>query len=99
MEIYNGPGHLVWEYRSFVPSMKHYTIRVNKLLEMNGQVSEQEKIRPMIPIEKYRPLKKESIFDVKKSKETKKVSGRTLVEGYLNKNNQKNFQISHRNIL
>ena len=30
MEIYNGPGHLVWEYRSFVPSMNHYTIRVNK---------------------------------------------------------------------
>lgn len=91
IEIYNGPGHLVWEYRSFVPSMNHYTIRVNKLLEMNGQVPEQEKIRPMIPIEKYSPLKKESILDVKKPEESKKASGRTLVEGYLNKNNQKNL--------
>ena len=29
-EIYNGPGELAWQYRSYVPSMNFYTIRIKK---------------------------------------------------------------------
>ena len=83
-EIYNGPGALVWRYRSYVPSMNHYTIRVNKLLEINATVEETERILPLCPIEKYNRNAAE-ITQKKRSKE-----GKTLVEGYINKNNQEN---------
>lgn len=52
-EIYNGPGELAWRYRSYVPSMNHYTIRVNKLLELDATVLDSERIQAVVPIEKY----------------------------------------------
>lgn len=53
-EIYNGPGALPWEYRSFVPSMNFYTIRINKLLELDATVPDEDRIPAIIPIEKYK---------------------------------------------
>ena len=83
-EIYNGPGKLVWEYRSYVPSMNHYTIRVNKLLELDTVVPSEERILPLCEIEKY--YKKST--DIKSK--TRSEKGKTLKVGYVNKNNQEN---------
>ena len=83
-EIYNGPGVLVWKYRSYVPSMNHYTIRVNKLLELNETIAEKERIMPLYPIEKY--IKKTKV----NKQEKRKKEGKTLVVGYVNRNNQEN---------
>lgn len=87
-EIYNGPGSLVWPYRSYVPSMNHYTIRVNKLLEINAAVAESERILPLCPIEKYN---KNITVNTKNERKIKPSKVRkTLVVGYVNRNNQEN---------
>lgn len=52
-EIYNGPGALAWQYRSYVPSMNFYTIRINKLLELDAAISDKERITPVVPMKKY----------------------------------------------
>lgn len=52
-EIYNGPGALAWQYRSYVPSMNFYTIRINKLLELDAMIPDEERIKPIVPIKKY----------------------------------------------
>ena len=89
-EIYNGPGALAWEHRSHVPSMNFYTIRINKLIELDATVSDEERIKAVIPIKKY---SKKSMaaraLDTSKHQCKRKV-GKTLVEGYINKNNQEN---------
>lgn len=84
-EIYNGPGEPVWQYRKYVPSMNHYTIRVNKLLELDAQVNECDRIPSLIPVEKY--VRTQTA--VNKVTGTKK-TGKTLQIGYVNKNNQEN---------
>lgn len=53
-EIYNGPGAYAWEYKSYVPSMNFYTLRVNKLLELDAKIPDEERIMPLIAIEKLR---------------------------------------------
>ncbi len=83
-EIYNGPGALVWQYRSYVPSMNHYTIRVNKLLEVNATVKEVDRITSLYTIEKY----KKNTTVIKQKERSKE--GKTLVVGYVNRNNQEN---------
>ena len=85
-EIYNGPGALAWEYRSYVPSMNHYTVRVNKLLELDKMVLDEERIKTLVHIEKYSNTTNEK---VSVSSGKKKV-GKTLIEGYVNRNNQVN---------
>ena len=52
-EIYNGPGALAWQYRSFVPSMNFYTIRVNKLLELDTTLRDEERIMPVAQVPKF----------------------------------------------
>lgn len=89
-EIYNGPGALAWEFRSYVPSMNHYTIRVNKLLELDAQVSDEERIRSVVPIEKYKKVVAETKLTTSPNQQTKK-RGKTLVTGYINRNNQENM--------
>ena len=89
-EIYNGPGELVWQYRSYVPSMNHYTIRINKLLELDTTVPDLERIMPRSSIEKF--YKSRGLNEMVKSSPPK-VKGenrKTLVTGYINKNNQEN---------
>lgn len=90
-EIYNGLGALAWQYRSYVPSMNFYTIRINKLLELDKIISDEERITPVIPIKKYIKNitgKKETISEDVKAK--KKV-GKTLVKDCINRNNQENY--------
>lgn len=95
-EIYNGPGALAWQYRSYVPSMNFYTIRVNKLLELDATVTEENRIKPIVSMEKYNKnaletkTTKEKIIKVKMNSSSRKV-GKTLVKGYINRNNQENY--------
>lgn len=84
-EIYNGPGALPWEYRSFVSSMNFYTIRINKLLELDAAVPEDERIPAIVPVEKY----VKELVKVNPCPKGKR--GKTLVEGYINRNNQENL--------
>jgi hypothetical protein len=85
-EIYNGPGSLIWEYRSYVPSENHYTVRVNKLLELDKLVLDEERIKPIVHIEKY----SNEVTKQPPVSTGKKKTGKTLVEGYVNRNNQVN---------
>lgn len=90
-EIYNGPGALAWQYRSFVPSMNFYTIRVNKLLELDTTLRDEERIMPVAQVPKFDKgiiAKKKEIIEKVQSK---RKTGRTLVEGYINRNNQENY--------
>lgn len=88
-EIYNGPGKLVWEHANYVPSMGQYTLRVNKLLELDKNVPDKERILPIIEINKY--SKQVTCEDkIVKQKSTKRQNGKTLVVGLVNRNNQMN---------
>ena len=89
-EIYNGPGSLAWQYRSYVPSMNFYTIRVNKLLKLNAIVPDAERIQPIIPMKKYSKCITASMKATKKRGQAKRKVGKSLVVGYINRNNQEN---------
>jgi len=91
-EIYNGPGAWAWEFRSYVPSMNHYTIRVNKLLELDAKIPEENRIQPIYPIEKYRKgiINISSIAAKQQGANQTGKKRKTLVVGYVNKNNQEN---------
>ncbi len=88
-EIYNGPGDIAWQYRSYVPSMNHYTISVNKLLELDSAIADEDRITAIVHIEKFIkdiPMVSE---DIKPKKTSNR--GKTLVTGYVNKNQQENM--------
>lgn len=87
-EIYNGPGAMVWEYRSFVPSINCYTISVNKLLELDCNIQEKDRIPPIVPIDKY--FKNRTVIRGEKGLKGKKSTGKTLILGYINRNQQEN---------
>lgn len=93
-EIYNGPGDYVWKYASYVPGRNFHTLRVNKLLEIDETVPEHERIKPVVPVEKY--FKNDVLVHVaqKSDGSVKKPSsqkGKTLIAGYVNRNNQENL--------
>lgn len=90
-EIYNGPGVLAWQYRSYVPSMNFYTIRINKLLELDATISDEERIMPVVPMRKYIKNTAGKIEVTAEAGKTKKKTGKTLVKGYVNRNNQENY--------
>ena len=91
-EIYNGPGALAWQYRNYVPSMNFYTIRINKLLELDPSVPDADRLKPIVPIEKYvkDTTATKKIVEPKEtaSRQRSKKSGKTLIAGYINRNNQ-----------
>ena len=90
-EIYNGPGALAWQYRSYVPSMNFYTIRINKLLELDATISDEERITPIFPIKKIvKNITEKREEEVEKEPRRRKV-GKTLIKGYVNRNNQENY--------
>ena len=93
-EIYNGPGALAWQYRNDVPSMNFYTIRINKLLELDPSVPDAERLKPIVPIEKYvkSMTATKKIVEPKEtaSRQRSKKPGKTLIAGYINRNNQEN---------
>lgn len=86
-EIYNGPGEIAWQHRKYVSSMNHYTIRLNKLLELNECISDDERITPFISVDKY--IGSQVVSDKKSKRKTRKIS-KTLQSGYINRNNQEN---------
>jgi len=89
-EIYNGPGALAWQCRSYVPSMNHYTIRINKLLEINQTIPDTERIPSVVSVQKY--IKSVVVSNTKKTenRQAKRKVGKTLIQGYVNRNNQEN---------
>jgi len=90
-EIYNGPGALAWQYRSYVPSMNFYTIRINKLLELDASVLDEDRIAPVVPMKKYSKEIIGKTEGMSEYKQAKKKIGKTLVKGYINRNNQENY--------
>ena len=90
-EIYNGPGALAWQYRSFVPSMNFYTIRINKLLELDTTISDENRIMSVVPVRKYIKNTTEKVEVTSEAGQTKKKTRKTLVKGYINRNNQENY--------
>lgn len=90
-EIYNGPGALAWQYRSFVPSMNFYTIRINKLIELDATVADEKRITPVVPMRKYTKNTSGRTDAALKYGHAKKKTGKTLVRGYVNRNNQENY--------
>ena len=90
-EIYNGPGEYVWKYASYVPSMNFYTLRVSKLLEIDKTVPTNERIEAVIPIEKFSTSQTEFQKEKKSTKSQSSGRGKTLVMGYVNRNNQENM--------
>ncbi len=90
-EIYNGPGALAWQYRSYVPSMNFYTIRINKLLELDATISDEERITPIFSIKKIvKNITEKREEEVEKEPRRRKV-GKTLIKGNVNRNNQENY--------
>ena len=89
-EIFNGPGALAWQYRSYVPSMNFYTIRINKLLELDATVLDEERITPVVSMRKYVNSITGKKEKTEKGLEKRKV-GKTLIKGYINRNNQENY--------
>lgn len=53
-EVYNGPGKLAWKSASKLDSHNNRHMRVNKLLELNDQVSIEDHIKQIKPIEKMK---------------------------------------------
>lgn len=90
-EIYNGPGALAWQYRSYVPSMNFYTIRINKLIELDANIPDEERIRPVISMKKFVKCITEKNEDIVKKEQGKRKVGKTLIKGYINRNNQVNY--------
>lgn len=89
-EIYNGPGALAWKHRTYVPSMNFYTIRINKLLELDAMVPSEKRIQALVPMKKYSKGSMENRKVTAEYGRTRRKVGKTLVEGYVNKNNQLN---------
>ncbi len=89
-EIYNGPGALAWEHRNYVPSMNFYTIRINKLLELDAQVADEDRIKSIVPVEKYKKVATNVRMSEPTKQQKKNKLGKTLITGYVNRNNQEN---------
>jgi hypothetical protein len=89
-EIYNGPGDIAWQAATYVPSMNHYTMRVNRLIELDQQISDEQRIAALMPISKYvkTVVRSEKLEDA--GGKFKRKPGKTLIAGYVNRNNQEN---------
>jgi hypothetical protein len=83
-EIYNGPGSIAWKVTTYVPSMNHYTMRVNRLLELDKQIPEEQRITPRISISKYADRLSKNEGNKNTGGESKKKPGKTLIVGYVN---------------
>ena len=93
-EIYNGPGKGPWENASLDAKHSCRMISISKLVTLDSMVEESQRISKANDIEKYKRVVK-SVQEHQTGKKvptttSKKQSGKTLVEGYINKNNQEN---------
>lgn len=53
-EVYNGPGRAPWENSGKADSHNNHHMRINKLMELDALVNEDERIVQINPIEKMR---------------------------------------------
>lgn len=95
-EIYNGTGAMPWETAYIYEKHNTRYMIVSKLIEMDKNVVASDRIPMIHKIEKYIKPVKSSVAkanDVaardKMAKASRK-AGKTLDEGYINKNNQEN---------
>lgn len=84
-EIYNGPGDLIWEHAKYIPSNNKYSLSVNKLLD--AVVPDTERIKPVCDVKKYKKI----VTSSGSTDNKKNTKGKTLITGYINKNNQENL--------
>lgn len=70
--------------------MNFYTIRINKLLELDATVLDEERITPVVSMRKYVNSITGKKEKTEKGLEKRKV-GKTLIKGYINRNNQENY--------
>ena len=71
--------------------MNHYTIRINKLLELDTIVSDEERIVPIVPMKKYIKSNIGTKEAPSVHRQGRKKVGKTLINGYINRNNQENY--------
>ena len=88
-EIYNGKGKCPWECAASNEKRGNRSLQVSKLAQLDVEVPVQERIPAVHYLDKY---KRYQSHDVAKPKKTgsKKKTGSTLIEGYVNKNKQIN---------
>lgn len=91
-EIYNGPGELVWKYVTPISTTQN-GITVMKLIALDKQVSEEARLKPILPIRKYR---QEDTLDFEYSHQQESHAGKTTSIGYTNRNNQTNKGCLHK---
>jgi len=90
-EIYNGPGSIAWQAASYSQSVNHYMMRINRLLELDKTVPDDQRIKALVPIEKYvKPVLHSVSTNATEKKKSKRKPGKTLFAGYVNRNNQEN---------
>lgn len=53
-EVYNGPGKEPWNYASKIDSHNNRHMMVNKLMDLDKNVSDEMRIKPIHMIEKMR---------------------------------------------
>lgn len=84
-EVYNGPGKQPWDSAYIYQKRNVRYMQLNKLLELDKTVSDTDRIKAINSIEKY-----QKNIVAKSSKVKKSQVGKTLITGYVNKNNQEN---------
>jgi len=84
-EVYNGPGKQPWDSAYIYQKRNTRYMMLNKLLELDKYVSDCDRISAINPIAKF---EKKKIVHTSKMKASH--VGKTLVAGYINKNNQEN---------
>lgn len=92
-EIYNGAGAMPWETAYIYQKHNTRYMMVSKLIEMDKSVSIEDRIPMVHKINKYvKTQKKTTGVDAKivVPKALNVKPGKTLSEGYINKNNQEN---------
>lgn len=92
-EIYNGPGEFIWKYTTPISATQN-SITVSKLVELNQQVDESDKLKTILPIKQYQLSMTNKNHSVPKKTESQ--AGKTTTTGYTNKNNQTNKGCLHK---
>lgn len=88
-EIYNGPGKEPWNRGSLNQKNNNKSMRVSMLAELDECVSDSNRIPMKHTIEKYKKMVPVNIKNKGKSE-----SGKTLLTGYVNRNEQENMGLT-----
>lgn len=88
-EIYNGPGSKVWKHTRYLKSSNEHTIQVRKLLELDAEVSAEERINHVVSVKKFIECDKSAAKAI--GTKNKNNGGKSLHIGFINKNMQENM--------